>query len=300
MIKKLKLFLIAIVSLAILTSCSNFDIDVDFGSTLDKFTSIFSSDNDTENTGDGSSVDNGRKQGETTRNFEKVKNDNLERIFHNMAEAIRPVESISSVIISEQMDDDEESPMKTTTRMKTILDPLVFHVDFDGPVEMMEMYANEHDVYANVPGQGWVRAPDDGAYLKHVSQQINEDHILHFNNYLEHFEAESDGTHYIITYIGPDEMFNEIFFNEDLLAEVFGGLFTSLEGFIDLEYSGDVTMKVSKETFLLDEQLMKTHSVTSILGFKLESVEHTKQTFTYDDVEPFSIPKEVIQSAQSN
>jgi len=307
MIKKVKLFVMAIAVLVVLTSCQSVDLDFsDFDFSFDKITSLFSS-NDSENAGeshhevDNNSNGTGEENGGSDSDFEKIANDDIAQIFENMAKAIKPVKSVSSVAEIKSEDDDGDST-HTITRIKTILDPLVVHIEFEGEAQVMEMYADEKEVFANVPGQGWVISPDYGGHLKHVGQQINEDHILHFNNYLEHFDATSDDTHYIITYIGPDEMFDEIFMNENLLEEVFGDLYGVLEGLGDLfemSNTGEVTMKVWKDSFLMDEQIMTVESETTILGFGMKSTDHTVQKLTYDEVEPFSIPDEVRQSAKN-
>src|SRR5699024_1219233 len=204
-----------------------------------------------------------------------------------MAKAIKPVESVSSISTIDT-EDDEGNKTQTVTKIKTILEPLVVHIEFEGDAQLMEMYADENEVFANLPGQGWVMSPDFNQYLKHVSQQINEEHILHFNDYLEYFEATSDDTHYIITYIGSEEMYEEIYMNEKLLEVVLGDLSGILEGLgdlFDMTSSGEVTMKVWKDSFLIDEQIMETKSKTSILGFEVETEENIVQKLTYDEVE---------------
>lgn len=321
MMKKLKLFVIASATLVYLTACSGIDLDFldgDFDLNLEQIMSIFSSDdsksseqnemdveNEFEQDSEGTNGENSDDENEVEANsnpeLEKIANDDIEKIFNNMAKAIKPVESVSSVSTIDS-EDEEGNKSQTITRIETILDPLVVHIEFEGDAQLMEMYADENEVFANLPGQGWVMSPDYHQYLKHVSQQINEDHILHFNNYLEYFEATSDDTHYIITYIGSEEMYEEIFMNENLLEDVLGdlaGVLGGLGDLFDMTSSGEVTMKVWKDSFLMDEQIMETKSKTSIFGFEVETEERIVQKLTYDEVEPFTIPNEVKQSAKN-
>lgn len=316
MIRKLKLFVIASATLVVMTACSGIDLDFldgDFELNLEQILGLFLSDDeqvdsDTESEFEESSEvateasDEVNEQDTASKpELEQISNNDIEKIFNNMAKAVKPVKSVSSIATSNTVDE-EGNETETITKIKTIIDPLVVHIEFEGDVQLMEMYADENEVFANLPGQGWVSSPDFKQYLKHVSQQINEDHILHFNNYLEYFEATSDDTHYIINYIGPDEMYEEIFMNEAVLDEVFGELSGAVEGLaelFDLTSSGGVTMKVWKDSFLIDEQITETESTTSVFGFEVTTQDRTVQQLIYDEVEPFTIPDEVRQSAQN-
>lgn len=318
MMRKLKLFVIASTTLVVLTACSGIDLDFldgDFDFNLEEIIGLFLSDNDEQTETDKENEHEQNSEGTTEENdydeneveassnpeLEQIANNDIEKIFNNMAKAVKPVKSVSSISTIDS-EDDEGNKSETVTKVKTILDPLVVHIEFEGDAQLMEMYADENEVFANLPGQGWVMSPDYHQYLQHVSQQINEDHILHFNNYLEHFEATSDDTHYIIKYIGPEEMYDEIFMNENLFEEVLGDLSGVLEGLgdlFDMTSSGEVTMKVWKHSFLMDEQIMETKSKTSIFGFEIETEERIVQKLTYDEVEPFTIPDEVKRSAKN-
>lgn len=321
MIRKLKLFVIASATLVVLTACSGIEdldfLDGNFNIDLEQILGLFLSDadndeqvildaeNEAEQNSEVATVesqeDGDEEQGSSNSGFEKIANNDIGKIFNNMAKAVKPVKSVSSVATSHTVDE-EGNETETITKVKTIIEPLVVHIEFEGDAQLMEMYADENEVFANLPGQGWVMSPDFNQYLKHVSQQINEDHILHFNNYLEYFEATSDDTHYIITYTGPEEMYQEIFVNEDMLDEVFGDLSEVVGGLadlFDLTSSGEVTMKVWKDSFLIDEQIMETKSTTSVFGFEMTTQDRTIQQLTYDQVEPFTIPSEVRQSAQN-
>lgn len=90
--------------------------------------------------------------------------------------------------------------------------------------------------------------------------------------------------------------------NEAVLDEVFGELSGAVEGLaelFDLTSSGGVTMKVWKDSFLIDEQITETESTTSVFGFEVTTQDRTVQQLIYDEVEPFTIPDEVRQSAQN-
>lgn len=300
----------------------------DLGEMIDEVTSFFNDDtteeqtnnnneqnnqqNNTEENNESNNDDNGTSEDENTNENENTTEVNhsprtpvnhIDQLLQNMKNAINTVQSISmtSTSLNYTKSIFENSEETIETNVQVILSPEYIQHGYqviEGETDTNEWYATQEAFYISPPHNGWFKGFNvlevDFAHLYFNAEQI--DHIFEHRHVFDYTE---DADHYIITFVGTDEQYKEILFDDvvgiaygDELQEIFDALFEVKE------MSGDYEMKISKDTFLLVESNVSQKLVTTFLfGLETEVLAEATSYYSYNDVNSIEIPEEVIRTA---
>lgn len=221
----------------------------------------------------------------------------LEEIFQHMKEATQSIKSVSITGKTEMENEIAGTTVKSTMEMQidATLDPFVQHAVYtvtEGEGGKTEWYATEDEMYVNLDDSGWEKA-DHSLGVDIASLIHRDDYFDQFILYKDLFELKEDKEHYLITYIGPDEKYQEVFYG-NVISENFGEMVKEMAGFMeDVNMSGDVEMKVSKQSFLIVEQRTKYTSSIANEAISMTSSHDGTYAYTYNKVKSIKKPKEV-------
>lgn len=170
-----------------------------------------------------------------------------------------------------------------TIEIKTIRTPFIQNFIQEvaiGPEENVEWYATDEALYVHLDDYGWLR--EDANFMEDMRSMLHETiYIEQIVSYEQYFELREDDDHYIVVYTGPDELYEEIFMNDPIFQ---------------LTTSGQSRLRFSKDSYLLQSRDFVSLFKDGITG-ELVEVEVGEYYFSYNDVEPFEVPQEVIESA---
>lgn len=170
-----------------------------------------------------------------------------------------------------------------TIEIKTIRTPFIQNFIQEvaiGPEENVEWYATDEALYVHLDDYGWLR--EDANFMEDMRSMLHETiYIEQIVRYEQYFELREDDDHYIVVYTGPDELYEEIFMNDPIFQ---------------LTTSGQSRLRFSKDSYLLQSRDFVSLFKDGITG-ELVEVEVGEYYFSYNDVEPFEVPQEVIESA---
>ena len=225
----------------------------------------------------------------------------VEAVFTKMKEASK---TINRVAIT--------ADTKTTTTMSGVtsvesstidgklqISPSVQHIintATSGEATDGEMYVTEDATYFSTEDSGgWIKfnhRQNDG-----VVGVLQEEQLAHLIDYQDAFELAEDDTHFIITYIGADELYKEVFYSGPMRTKTIAGdLSAQIE---KMEVTGSLTMMVSKETFFVDSQVSMT-DVTMHDTIVIHTIDEATQTFTnYNQIDEVVVPEDIIENAIS-
>lgn len=226
----------------------------------------------------------------------------LEELFLQMKAA---TQSIKSVTITGSAD--AENTIAGTTIENTMemtvdatLDPFVQHAIYTvtaGEGGKTEWYATDDEMFLNMDDSGWEKVIHPVSVTA-ASLIHRDDYFDHFILYKDLFELKEDNEHYIITYIGPDEQYKEVFYG-GIISQEFGEMAKEMTGLIsEIEMSGAVEMKVSKDSFLIVEQHSIYKGSMEQSGMTLDTIQDGTYTYSYNEVSNVEIPEEVIKNAK--
>ncbi|WP_277674454.1 DUF6612 family protein [Piscibacillus halophilus] len=226
----------------------------------------------------------------------------LEELFLQMKAA---TQSIKSVTITGSADAENtiagatiENTMEMT--VDATLDPFVQHAIYTvtaGEGGKTEWYATDDEMFLNMDDSGW-RKVIHPVSVTAASLIHRDDYFDHFILYKDLFELKEDNEHYIITYIGPDEQYKEVFYG-GIISQEFGEMVKEMTGLIsEIEMSGAVEMKVSKDSFLIVEQHSIYKGSMEQSGMTLDTIQDGTYTYSYNEVSNVEIPEEVIKNAK--
>lgn len=224
----------------------------------------------------------------------------VEEIFKLVKKATQSISSMTITGVSESESTFGGDIFTETTEMKLMasFDPFVQHgvvTVISGDRERSEWYATDDDMYFYFEGLGWQKFVHP-ASLQSASLFYRDEYFDHFITYKDQFQLTEDKDHFIITYVGSEELYQDIFYGliEDTLGEISEGLNQIIE---ESNMSGSVEMKISKDSFLIVEQSGIHKSSDNTLGTLMESVQDATYVYTYNEVSRVEIPDEVIQTA---
>lgn len=219
----------------------------------------------------------------------------LEEIFRQMEIAIQSVDSVTITgqaaeklsISGTEIENSKEMVVNAT------FNPFVQHALFtDSTGGKTEWYATEDTMYVNINDSGWEHSSHP--LMREAAQFIH--HKGSFERlivYEEFFELTQDDHQYIITYNGPDEVYQEIFFGGEM-EQYFMEMVREVSGITeDIKMSGTVEMKVSKDTFLIEDQHSIQHASMENQGMIMETVQEGTYSYVYNEVGGLEIPVEV-------
>lgn len=227
----------------------------------------------------------------------------LEELFLRMKDAAQSVQSITITGVAEAENKVADTTIASTMEMHidATFNPFVQYAIFnvtEGEGGKTEWYATENDMFVNMDDSGWERTVHPVAVT--AANLIHRtDHFDHLILYKDLFELAEEGDHYIITYIGSDEQFKEVFY-EDTVVQNFTQMMEELNALLEnMEMSGAVEMKVSKDTFLIEEQHTIYNSSMENAGIAVETLQDGTYTYSYDEVSKIEIPDEVKGNVQN-
>lgn len=225
----------------------------------------------------------------------------LEEIFRQMQAAARSVKSVTITGSAEAENTIAGTTSESTMEMKVeaTLDPFVQHAIYTvtaGEGGKTEWYATDDEMYLNMDDSGWQKVIHPVSVTA-ASLMHRDNDFEHFISYKDLFELTEDNEHYMITYTGSEEQYKEVFYGS-IISQEFGEMVKEMTGLIaDIEMSGAVEMKVSKETFLIDEQHTVYKARTEQSGMTLDTMQDGTYTYTYNEGGQIEIPEEVIKNA---
>lgn len=222
----------------------------------------------------------------------------LADVFAEMAAATNDVESVTAeslhINTSKTLDDTIVSENEITS--ETIMDPYTQHVDYktisregDGS----EIYFNDDSMYVHFPEDGWFESDN---YLDDVGigNAIKERDINNFIDNIDLFELKDDGDDFLITYIGPDEKFDDVFSSIEMKPASLNALLDDMDETV--VSTGEIEMKVSKETFLITEYHYVAHSKDAEV-IDTEITDDVSTVYIYNNVDSFIIPEEIVEES---
>lgn len=227
----------------------------------------------------------------------------VEDVLHKMKEAIRTVKTVSGTGTTDSEGKIAGTTSKSTVEMEleTMIEPFTSHIThtvIDGEDDDGEMYVTADNMYVYTDETGWLKV-----FLPELLQVatkliLTESHIDQYLLYKDLFELTEEGNHFILTYVGSDEQYKEVFYDDSIHAS-----FTGLAGAIadmlkEMELSGTVELKVSKDTFLTDEHHSVHESSFTMHGMTMESIDDGTYIFTYNDIDSVTIPADIVDNAQ--
>lgn len=251
------------------------------------------------------------EEGNENRSFEENEKENkgasqslndLEEIFQRMKAATQSIKSVSITGNNKMENTIAGTTMKSTMEMKVdaTIEPFVQHAVYtviDGEGGKTEWYATDDEMYVNLDDSGWEKE-DHPVSVEAASLIHRDDYFDHFILYKDLFELKEDNDHYIITYIGPDEQYKEVFYGT-VIAENFGEMVQKMSGLMeDINMSGTVEMKVSKKSFLIVEQHTKYTSSMEKAGISMTVSQDGTYAYTYNEIGNIEIPEEVVKHAK--
>ena len=226
----------------------------------------------------------------------------LEEILLHMQEAAQSVKSVTITGIAEAKNTVAGTTSESTMEMKidATLDPFIQHAVYTvtaGEGGKTEWYATDDEMFLFMEDSGWQKV------VHPISVQAAS--LIHRDNYFEHFilykdlfELTEDNEHYMITYIGSDEQYKEVFYG-GIIEQNFGEMVKEMTGIMaDVEMGGAVEMKVSKDTFLIVEQHSIYKSSMEQSGMTLDTIQDGTYAYTYNEVSNVEIPEDVIKNAK--
>lgn len=183
--------------------------------------------------------------------------------------------------------------------LNIVFDPFVYHYIHEvvsGFDEDGEWYGDEEAMYI---------ATDDGNWIK--MDNIGLDHsikMMYDNKFLQQiiqseelFDLSEDANHYIVTFIGSEDQYAENFQNfipeEMPFLEVMGDIVEDLTS----ATTGDITIKFSKDSYLLVEMEHNTKTNIDLSGQPMELITKNVYHYSYNVVDSLEIPEEVISKA---
>lgn len=221
--------------------------------------------------------------------------EDMESLFNNMLVASKNVENLTGVTHTKETSSlIGESETEVTSQM--IFEPFVVHskshVTMGVMEEDTESYITEDHIYTYSEDSGWIKMEFGmGQFASFWAN--NDSQIKQFTNYADQFEMTEDADHYIVTFVGAEDMFNEIFFNLDLFGEVVDESLSHV--YEDIAATGDLEMKIAKDTYLLMEQTTDiTMDISGMINMSSET--YTKNVYTYNNVDEIIIPEEALNA----
>lgn len=223
----------------------------------------------------------------------------LEAVFIKMKEASKTIDRVLVTIDS-----------KTTTTMggvtsvetstlvgKLQVDPAIDHVVqtvTSGDGTNSEMYLTEEALYMYTDEfDGWVKFIN--MQNAGVIAVLKEKQLDHFITYKDQFALTEDDKHFIITYIGSDEMYEEVFSGSPMQIEAIAG--SLMEEIEKVEVTGTLTMTVSKDTYLVVTQESTTNATSNYM-IEIHQIDENTHIYTnYNDIEEVFVPEDVIKNA---
>lgn len=234
---------------------------------------------------------------EETDNEEDVDQsiDHLKDLFHRMEEALQSVNSVSirgqsveKIIIADNLVQGAKEMILHAT-----FDPFAQHaIVTEEEAGTTEWYATEEGVYVNYGDSGWV---EDGHPL-----MLEATKLIHHTGYFEHladyeelFSLSEDNEFYLISYIGSEQQYDEVFHEVDQ-AEDFHDMVEGMLGMHEnVEMAGTVEMKVAKDTFLVMEQQSTYKAMIENDGITLETEQTGSYAYRYNEIDKLEIPEEL-------
>lgn len=223
----------------------------------------------------------------------------IERVLLQAREANKEIHSITIHADTIDSVDNIDSHKKIT--VNALLDPFVHYYKqevISGYDEDGEWYSDDEAAYIADGEGGWFKMKNSA--MNYAVKLMYSDG--YYDNIIaaeELFEFTEDGKHYIITYIGTEEQYSQVFHGmvpEDLpFVELTGDMIEDLQN----SMTGEFTAKFSKDTFLLAELVQNTQ-VSAKLSNGSEITVHTKNTYqySYNEFDSLEIPEEVLSTAQ--
>lgn len=117
----------------------------------------------------------------------------------------------------------------------------------------------------------------------------------HFITYKDEFELTEDDKHFIITYIGSDDMYEEVFSGTPMQIEAIAG--SLMEEIEKVEVTDTLTMTVSKDTYLVVAQESTTNATSNYIIEINQIDENTHILTNYNDIDEVFVPEDVINNA---
>lgn len=228
--------------------------------------------------------------------------DDIEEIFQLMKEAAQSVKSVSIIGKAEMENKIAGTAVKSAMEMQVdaTLDPFVQHAVYTvtaGEGGKTEWYATDDEMYVNLDDSGWEKV-DHPLVVEAASLIHSDDYFDHFILYKDLFELKEENEHYVITYIGPDEKYQEVFYGT-IISENFGEMMKEMSELMEeMSMSGEVEMKVSKQTFLIVEQRTKYTSSIGEEGFEMTASHDGAYAYTYNEADSIEMPEEVAKLAE--
>lgn len=224
----------------------------------------------------------------------------LADVFAEMVEATNDIESVKAEIFhistSKVKEDTFVSEYEITSN--TIIDPYTQHVDhktISGEGEDGEIYFNDNSMYVYFAEDGWFES-DNFLGDFGIGNAIKESDINHFHDNVDLFELNEEEDYFLITYNGPDGKFDDIFSNIEITPTSLNGLLGEMSETV--ESTGEIEIKVDKETFLINEYHYIAHSKDSEVP-NTEITDNVTTVYIYNKVDTFEVPQNVMEEAET-
>lgn len=223
----------------------------------------------------------------------------LESVFEQMAIASKTIESVTikghnfttTTMMGNVFDEENEINAKILLKPYT---QYIENIAIAGDTIDSEMYLDSESIYISSDDGGWSKMMnilDDIG----IANSIQEKQINHFIANIDVFKLTDVDDHYVITFIGPDELFKDVIHSDNMTPDALAGLMENIEQ--EIELTGELEMKLSKDTFLLTEYRYIMNSIITGM-INMEITDDVTSTFTYNNVDNFTIPQEVVDQAK--
>lgn len=226
----------------------------------------------------------------------------VEEVFNETKEAMGSVTSlqITGTNVTETTMNNTIDKETTETVTTASLNPYVQHVvmttnnQIDGLSEA-EMYFTDNIMYVTDETGRWLQM--DSETLGNTVAILLDSHFDHFITHKESFELTEDDNHYIITYNDSPEKFKEIIY-EGVQINLLGDMFA--DSVNDMEVTGELVLKIAKDTHYVVEQIMNTDMTMQMLGMEVHTVDEASYLSSdFNEVKKVVVPNEVIEGAIS-
>lgn len=227
----------------------------------------------------------------------------LEDIFRRMKTAIRSVHSVSIFGNADNQNTIAGTTIQSTMEVKVdaMLEPFIQHAVYTvtgGEGGKSEWYATDEEMYLYMEDKGWQKTVHPLS-IQAGNLLYRDDYFDHFILYKDLFELTEDDDHYVITYIGPDEQYKEVFYG-NIMDQSLGEAMNEMNEWVaNTKMSGAVEMKVSKVSFLIAEQHTVYKATAENFGMSMETIQDGTYVYSYNEVRDVEIPTEVIENANA-
>lgn len=231
-----------------------------------------------------------------------------DEVLQQSSEAMENLESFSNIIETEESTAgaDGEMDASTTLTQDVITDPFKMRQETtitnpNGEDETLLSYLSEEGYFQEDGEGGWIQVDDDTEYMEEMAYSPH-DPVTEFMNLGDAVEiAEEDG-HYVLTYQGDGDEFENLFNDMSQLNEETSEEEEELvqEMLDDIELS-DVhyEIHIDQDTHYLTNSQLELTMTLNAEGAETAIDQTVEMEFhNFDSVEDFDIPNEVLEEAE--